>query len=173
MLRLRERSRCDRLVVGRGGVRNRRRHVGRPGMGRAAAQAPMMARSWSGRLPLLVLLLAVLSGAGLFAAAGTQGTLAYYRTPTELMAAPGDQTVRLGGLVVEGSVTRAGGKVRFAISDDRNQVDVVVDAVPPATFRPGQGAVVTGTLGSDGVFHGHSVVVRHDNQYEPSEALAH
>jgi cytochrome c-type biogenesis protein CcmE len=128
---------------------------------------------WRGRLPLLVLVLVVIGGIGLFAAAGSEGTLSYYRTPSELAGSTGSgTTVRLGGLVVDGSVQQTAGRVTFAMTDGRSQVDVVVDSVPPSTFRAGQGAVVSGTLGSDGVFHGRSVVVRHDNQYEPSEMLS-
>ena len=127
---------------------------------------------WRGRLPLLVLVLVVVGGASLFAAAGSEGTLSYYRTPSELVGSASSGTVRLGGLVVDGSVRESGGTVRFALTDGETRLDVVVDSVPPSTFRAGQGAVVAGRLGSDGVFHGQSVVVRHDNQYQPSEMLS-
>ena len=124
---------------------------------------------WRGRLPLLVLVLVVIGGVSLFAAAGSEGTLSYYRTPSEVVGSTGSSTVRLGGLVVDGSVRHSGGTVRFALTDGDTKVDVVVGSVPPATFRAGQGAVVAGKLGSDGVFHGESVVVRHDNQYQPAD----
>lgn len=128
---------------------------------------------WRARLPLLVLVVAVVVGVSLLATAGAEGTLTYYRTPSEVLAAPSSHQVRLGGLVVAGSIHRSGGTVRFALTDGKHQVEVVSDVVPPQTFRPGQGAVVQGTLDDHGVFDAHSVVVRHDNQYKPAEMFDH
>ncbi|MEX0429326.1 cytochrome c maturation protein CcmE [Nocardioides sp. DS6] len=130
-------------------------------------------RGWRARLPLLVLVLAVVVAVSLLATAGAEGTLTYYRTPSELLAAPSSHQVRLGGLVVDGSIHRHDGTVRFALTDGKQQVEVVSRTVPPQTFRAGQGAVVNGTLDDRGVFEARSVVVRHDNQYEPSEMLDH
>jgi len=130
-------------------------------------------RSWRGRIPLLVLVAAILAGVSLMATAGAEGTLTYYRTPSELLAAPSSHQVRLGGLVVAGSIHRHGGTVRFALTDGKQRVEVVSRTVPPQTFRAGQGAVVNGTLDGHGVFQARSVVVRHDNQYQPSEMLDH
>jgi cytochrome c-type biogenesis protein CcmE len=126
------------------------------------------------RLPLAVLVLAVVAGITLLATAGAKGTLTYYKTPSELLSAPATtHPVRLGGLVVAHSVHRHGSSVRFALTDGDKQIEVVTDVAPPSTFRVGQGAVVQGTLGSGEVFHATSVVVRHDNQYRPAEMLRH
>jgi cytochrome c-type biogenesis protein CcmE len=38
---------------------------------------------------------------------------------------------------------------------------------PQGAFRPGQGAVVEGVLGADGVFRSDVLLVKHSNQYEP------
>lgn len=130
-------------------------------------------RSWRARVPMLVLVVAVVVGVSLAATAGAEGSLTYYRTPSEVLAAPSTHDVRLGGLVVDGSIHRHDGTVKFALTDGKHQVEVVSHTVPPQTFRAGQGAVVDGTLGSDGVFAAHSVVVRHDNQYKPAEMLDH
>lgn len=128
-------------------------------------------RGWRGRLPLLVLVVAVVAAVSLIATAGAEGTLTYYRTPSELIASPSSHQVRLGGLVVDGSIHRHGATVRFALTDGKHQVEVVSRTVPPRTFRAGQGAVVNGNLDDNGVFEARSVVVRHDNQYQPSEML--
>lgn len=126
---------------------------------------------WRGRIPLLALVVAVIVGVALLAGAGAEGSLSYYRTPSEVLAAPSGGQVRLGGLVVPGSIHRQGQTVRFALTDGKHQVEVVSDVVPPQTFRSGQGAVVQGTLDGRGVFEARSVVVRHDNQYKPAEML--
>jgi cytochrome c-type biogenesis protein CcmE len=119
-----------------------------------------------GRIALGVLVLAVVAAVALVATAGAKGTLTYYRTPSEVLsAAHPDQSVRLGGVVVRGSVHRDGATVRFALTDGTKTVHVVTDAAPPSTFRVGQAAVVQGHLDSRGVFEASSVVVRHDNEY--------
>lgn len=129
--------------------------------------------TWRRRAPLLVLVAAVLAAVALFAGAGAEGTLTYYRTPSELLAAPSAHQVRLGGLVVAGSIHRHQGRVRFELTDGDHQVEVDSSVVPPHTFRAGQGAVVQGVLDDNGVFEAHSVIVRHDNKYQPAEMLDH
>lgn len=133
--------------------------------------ARVLPSGWRGRIPLLVLVAAVVIAVALLATAGAEGSLSYYRTPSEVLAAPSGGQVRLGGLVVPGSIHRQGETIRFALTDGKHQVEVVSDVVPPRTFRPGQGAVVQGTLDGHGVFEARSVVVRHDNQYKPAEML--
>lgn len=110
----------------------------------------------------------VLLGVGLLSAAAMQGTFTYYKTPTELMgtAVRSDQSVRLGGLVEQGSVHHHGAVVRFVVTDGANNVDVVSHGTPPSTFRGGQGTVVIGHyLASQHLFRADSVEVRHSNQY--------
>lgn len=129
--------------------------------------------TWRGRIPLLVVVVAVLAAVGLFAGAGAEGTLTYYRTPSEVLAAPSAHQVRLGGLVVKGSIHRHHGTMRFELTDGDHEVEVHSSVVPPHTFRAGQGAVVQGVLDDHGIFEAHSVVVRHDNKYRPAEMLDH
>lgn len=130
-------------------------------------------RGWRARLPLLVLVAAIVAGVSLLATAGAEGTLTYYRTPSQLIASPTAHEVRLGGLVVAGSIEHQQGTIRFELTDGQHQIEVISQTMPPHTFRAGQGAVVDGTMDSSGVFDAHSVVVRHDNQYQPSEMLDH
>lgn len=131
-----------------------------------------MTGRWAGRrmLPLVVLVASVLCGVTLLVTAAFQGAVTYYRTPTELVAQPDPGQVRLGGLVVAGSLHDDGDTVRFVLSDGANQLPVVTHGVPPSTLRERQGAVVEGTLGSDGVFRADTVIVRHSNEYRPPEA---
>ncbi len=79
--------------------------------------------------------------------------------------------MRLGGLVVEGSVSREGGQVRFELTDGETELTVSSPEAPPDTFREGQGAVVEGRLGEDGVFRATRIIVRHSNEYQPAEVL--
>lgn len=123
------------------------------------------------RVPLRLLLVAVvaLTGVGVLAGAGLSGTLVYYKTTSELKANPGlqGQRVRLGGLVVTGSVTRSPDGVRFMLTDGVQQVPVVNSGQPRGVFAEGRGAIVEGVLGADGVFRSDLLLVKHSNEYRP------
>lgn len=105
----------------------------------------------------------------LLAGAALQGTLTYYRTPTDIATNPpaAGQQIRVGGLVVAGTVHHRGGLVRFQLTDGAHDLAVVTRAAPPSTFRAGRGAVVEGVLGGHGLFDATRVLVRHSNEYRP------
>lgn len=116
------------------------------------------------------LALVLAGGVGLLVAAGLQGTVVYYRTPSELATVPATgERVRLGGQVVPGSVGRDGDLTRFRITDGHRQVAVVQHGAVPGTFREGEGAVVEGVLAADAVFHADRVEVKHSNQYRAAD----
>jgi cytochrome c-type biogenesis protein CcmE len=123
------------------------------------------------RVPVRLLLLAAvtLTAVAVLAFAGLSGSLVYYKTTSELASDPGlvGQRVRLGGLVVVGSVERTAQGVRFELTDGVQQVPVVNSGQPRGVFRAGQGAVVEGVLGHDGVFRSDVLLVKHDNAYDP------
>jgi cytochrome c-type biogenesis protein CcmE len=125
------------------------------------------------RLPLRLLLVAVvaLGTVGVLAVAGLQGSLVYYKTTSELLADPALQgeRLRLGGLVVEGSVETTADGVRFELTDGVQDVPVVHTGSPRGVFQEGQGAVVEGVLGKDGVFRSDVLMVKHDNEYRAPE----
>jgi cytochrome c-type biogenesis protein CcmE len=133
---------------------------------RPAADAPRRRRL---RVRLLLLALVVLAGIGVLAFSGLQGSLVYYKTTSELVADPGLQghRLRLGGLVVTGSVHPTSDGVRFELTDGVQEVPVVNTGQPRGVFRDGQGAVVEGVLGRDGVFRSDVLLVKHSNSYEP------
>ena len=119
-----------------------------------------------------VLLAAVVLGVvTVVAVAGMEGTFTYYETPTQVAQHPDgpQQSLRLSGLVVPGSVHRHGANVRFELTDGAHDVTVHSSSAPPSTFRAGQGAVVEGIMTSPGVFDAQRVLVRHSNQYGPAE----
>jgi cytochrome c-type biogenesis protein CcmE len=102
---------------------------------------------------------------------GIGSNLVYYWGPTELRAA-GDKaigaTIRLGGLVVEGSVVRGDGAsgVEFDVVDRKGaKVHVKSAGVPPQMFREKIGVVVEGTMTKAGYFESRRLMVSHSNEY--------
>lgn len=111
---------------------------------------------------------------GLLAASGLGDSLLYYRTPSEVetAGAQGDR-VRLGGMVQLGSVTNEGGTVRFVLTDGAADVTVLHRGDPSGVFQEGQGALVEGTFGEDGVFRSDVLVVKHSNEYRAADGEAY
>ncbi|MCY3929189.1 MAG: cytochrome c maturation protein CcmE [Acidobacteria bacterium] len=97
--------------------------------------------------------------------------LVYFWSPTELHEAGPEAvgaSIRLGGLVEKGSVSRSedGLTLAFTVTDGQSRVDVRTTAVPPAMFREGIGVVIEGTMREDGQFATSRLMVKHDNEYQ-------
>ncbi len=100
--------------------------------------------------------------------------LVYYWKPSE-MVAQGQKaygaTVRLGGVVVPGSVVfnTEHTALTFSVADshkgDAVKVTVKSEQTPPQMFREGIGVVVEGAFSADQVFRTNRLMVNHSNEY--------
>lgn len=98
-------------------------------------------------------------------------TIVFFNGPTEIVEKrpePGTR-IRLGGLVAEGSVKRAGSEVSFAVTDGNNTIPVTYAGLLPDLFREGQGVITDGTIGAGGIFRADNVLAKHDETYMPRE----
>ena len=104
---------------------------------------------------------------------GLRGNINLFFPPAEVAAgkAPVGQAIRLGGMVVEGSVRRAPDSLRveFDVTDYRATVTAVYTGILPDLFAEGEGVVASGTLDENGVFHATEVLAKHDENYMPPE----
>ena len=122
---------------------------------------------------LLTLAVVVLAAVGVLALTGLQGSLVYYKTTSELVADRSLQgeRLRLGGLVAPASVRRGADGVSFVLTDGVQDVPVINSESPRGVFAEGQGALVEGVLGADGVFRSDLLLVKHGNEYRaPDDA---
>jgi cytochrome c-type biogenesis protein CcmE len=108
------------------------------------------------------------------AASGINKNLVYYWTPADVRAA-GDKaygaTIRLGGMVVPGSIhTHQGSDLEFDVKDSTQIVHVKSNGVPPQMFRENIGVVVEGTMTRNGYFQCNRLMVSHNNQYRAPKA---
>jgi cytochrome c-type biogenesis protein CcmE len=123
---------------------------------------------------LILTLLIVLGGFGYLIYGGLDDNLVYFLTPSELTA-KGDSAhgkpVRLGGMVVPGTVKWDAEAIdlRFTLADAKGKMEVHSRKAPPQMFREGQGVIVEGRLGRDGVFQATSLMVKHSNEYKAPE----
>ncbi len=84
--------------------------------------------------------------------------------------APSNTTIRLGGMVVAGSVQRGANLgVTFVLTDLAEQVTVTYEGILPDLFREGQGIVTQGKPDSSGRFVAQQVLAKHDETYMPPE----
>ncbi len=103
--------------------------------------------------------------------AGLRDAAVFFLSPSELAekAEPG-RRVRLGGLVVEGTLRRdADGAARFAVTDGATQIEVRYDGLLPDLFREGQGVVAEGSWRPGEAFEAERVLAKHDENYMPRE----
>ena len=108
-----------------------------------------------------------------FALKSLDENIMFFFSPTEVAEgkAPQDRLFRMGGMVVEGSVSRPGDglTVQFDLTDDANNVTVLYTGILPDLFREGQGIIANGKLGGDGAFVAQEVLAKHDENYMPPE----
>jgi cytochrome c-type biogenesis protein CcmE len=132
-----------------------------------------MMKSKHQRLMLVIAALVALVGAGILAASALSDRAAYFYTPSEAKAAtmePG-RAIRLGGMVVPGSIRRAadGVAVDFEVSDGKAIVPAHFQGITPDLFREGSGVVAEGAFDASGRFVATNLLAKHDERYMPRE----
>jgi cytochrome c-type biogenesis protein CcmE len=123
-----------------------------------------------------VLILAIVFGMVIATVLGLtafQENLQYFYTPTEVKEgkAPDNHSIRVGGLVVDGSVKRAQDslEVRFDVTDNAESVTIGYTGILPDLFREGQGIIAIGRMQGDGTLLAQEVLAKHDENYMPPE----
>lgn len=112
---------------------------------------------------------AVLALAAALVLTALEDSVVYFYGPTDLQSKPLDnRRIRVGGLVVEGSVEINGSTTRFAVSDGKNDVTIEYDGALPDLFREGQGIIAEGIYDGNG-FNADTVLAKHDETYMPKE----
>ncbi len=122
----------------------------------------------------LVLFVAVFSSAAIgLVVYAMRGNINLFYPPARVVAgeAPVGKPIRVGGMVVKGSVQRADDslQVEFQLTDFQSFVPVVYTGILPDLFGEGQGAVASGVLNADGVLEATEILAKHDENYMPPE----
>jgi cytochrome c-type biogenesis protein CcmE len=125
------------------------------------------------RLVLIILAAVALLGAVLLAMWGLQDRAAYFVTPSDIAAGKTtpDKAMRLGGMVVKGSLKRDadGLTIRFIVSDTKATVPVVFRGITPDLFKEGNGVIAEGRLEPNGLFVADNILAKHDERYMPPQ----
>ncbi|ANI76578.1 MULTISPECIES: cytochrome c maturation protein CcmE [Sphingobium] len=125
------------------------------------------------RLILALVALLALIGAGLLAASALRDEAAYFYAPADVRTKgvePG-KAIRLGGMVVRGSLKRAadGVTIHFDVTDGQATVPAIFKGIAPDLFREGSGVVAEGSFDTSGTFVATNLLAKHDERYMPRE----
>ena len=121
---------------------------------------------------VIALLLGVVIAASLIIY-GLSKNMVYFYTPTQVInkEAPINKSIRVGGMVVPGSIIKSKSSLNviFQINDLKNTISISHDGLLPDLFGENQGVVVTGSLDSKSNFVANEVLAKHDENYMPPE----
>ena len=112
-------------------------------------------------------------GIGLIIYASTviasRNTIYYYTTSETLgIEISNEERIKLGGFVVEDSVTQDGEFTLFTITDGNKDIDIVFDGFVPELFQENMGVILDGVFDDD-LFLADDMLVKHDNEYVSSD----
>ena len=115
----------------------------------------------------------VLLGIGLIIYASTvissKNTIYYYTTSeTEDIEITTNERIKLGGFVVEDSVTQNDGFTVFTITDGNKEIEIVFDGFIPELFQENMGVILDGVF-ENNTFVADDMLVKHDNEYVSSD----
>ncbi|MFQ5564794.1 MAG: cytochrome c maturation protein CcmE [Paracoccaceae bacterium] len=132
-----------------------------------------MATRKTRRIQMMVLGAVLLGASALLVSVAFRDAIVFFFSPTELLAEQRrpDQLLRVGGLVVTGSLVRGESETAtFEITDGNTAVAVSYKGVLPDLFAEGQGVVAEGYL-RDRAFTATEVLAKHDENYIPREVV--
>lgn len=124
------------------------------------------------RMALIIGGLATLGIASALVLNAFRSNMVFFFTPTQIVnhEAPTGRSLRIGGLVVAGSLKRNGVTVHFTVTDTAQTIPVTYTGILPDLFKEGKGVVAEGELDQNGVFQASEVLAKHDANYMPPEA---
>lgn len=101
-------------------------------------------------------------------------TTTYYKTPAELLSGTIDpaERVRVAGVVVAGSVDRAGTTTNFAVTDGTEQVMVTTEDAIPDTFGDGVEVIAEGSIAQNGLFTASTVLAKCPSKFKAKQTAS-
>ncbi len=132
------------------------------------------------RLTIVIFVLLGISVASALVLYALRQNIDLFYTPSEVIYGKNNdpdtkpevgQRIRIGGMVVEGTVERDSKslKVKFDLNDIGPSVTVEYEGILPDLFREGQGIVAQGVLKAPTVLDASEVLAKHDENYVPPE----
>ena len=98
----------------------------------------------------------------------------YFKSPTEIKISGESKKnkFRIGGMVKTDSISIEAEKIKFIITDFKNEINVIYSGVVPNLFEEGKGVVAEGFLKDKSFFSATKILAKHDENYMPPEVKA-
>jgi|TARA_B100001093_G_scaffold17099_1_gene15571 cytochrome c-type biogenesis protein CcmE len=98
----------------------------------------------------------------------------YFQSPTEIKILPeiDKKKIRVGGMVKIDSISIEAKKIKFIITDFKNEINVTYSGAIPNLFSEGKGVVAEGFLQDKNFFSATKILAKHDENYMPPEVKA-
>ena len=126
------------------------------------------------RLVLLLLAIGAVVGAVLLAMSAMRDQASFFYAPSDVArkGLPLDRSVRIGGMVRQGSIRRRpdGVTIDFLVGDDTPaMIPVRYTGITPDLFRENSGVIAEGRFQPDGTFIASEILAKHDENYMPPD----
>ena len=98
----------------------------------------------------------------------------YFQSPSEIKALSelDKKKIRVGGMVKVDSISMEAKKIKFIITDFKNEINVIYSGAVPNLFTEGKGVVAEGYLKDKNYFLATKILAKHDENYMPPEVKA-
>ena len=98
----------------------------------------------------------------------------YFQSPSEIkiLEEVKQKKIRVGGMVKKQSISIEEKKIKFIITDFKNEINVIYSGVVPNLFTEGKGVVAEGYLKDRNFLLATKILAKHDENYMPPEVKA-
>lgn len=128
------------------------------------------------RLYMILIIVVGVSIAASLTLAALNRNMEFFYDPSQVAAgeAPRDRLIRVGGMVVDGSIVRASDSLltQFDVTDNVHSMTIAYTGILPDLFREGQGIIAKGKMDENGHFIAAEVLAKHDETYMPPEVAS-
>ena len=123
------------------------------------------------RFFFILLVFLTLSLSIFFILKSLEKNVVYFQSPSEIKILPEieKKKIRVGGMVKKSSIFVKEQKVKFIITDFKNEINVTYSGVIPNLFSEGKGVVAEGFLKDKDFFEATTILAKHDENYMPPE----
>ena len=123
------------------------------------------------RFFFIFLILIILSLSVFLILKSLEENVIYFKSPTEIQTLPeiNKDKIRIGGMVKENSILIDEKKLKFIVTDFKNDINVTYTGAIPNLFTEGKGVVAEGYLKDKKFFLATKILAKHDENYMPPE----
>ena len=98
----------------------------------------------------------------------------FFQSPSEIkvLTELKKKKIRVGGMVKSNSILVEAERIKFVITDFKNEINVIYSGAVPNLFTEGKGVVAEGFLKDRNFFLATKILAKHDEKYMPPEVKA-